>query len=67
MSENTAFSSAAEETITRSVDVIPDQSAAQFTEDEFRDYYDINDTARWIIDGDFQKVVPSFVSPQGAQ
>ncbi|KAF8918751.1 putative diphthamide synthesis protein-domain-containing protein [Mucidula mucida] len=60
MSENTAFSSAAEDTITRSVDVIPDQSASQFTEDEFRDYYDINDTARWIKDGDYQKIALQF-------
>ncbi|KAF9031679.1 diphthamide biosynthesis protein, partial [Hymenopellis radicata] len=60
MSENTAFSTAAEDTISRSVDVIPDQSASQFGEDEFKEYYDINDTAFWITEGDFQKVALQF-------
>jgi hypothetical protein len=55
-SENTAFSTSGEDAITRSLDVDLDQTAKDLSLEEFNDFYDIERTAKEIINGDYKKV-----------
>lgn len=56
MAENTAFSTAGEDAITRSIDVDMDQTTDVLSTEEFQDYYEIAQTAEEIEKGDYKKV-----------
>lgn len=51
------FSSSSEDPISRVVDVRPDETALHLASQKFEDYYDIDETAQWILNGDYQRVI----------
>jgi len=56
MIESTAFASSGEDVISRSIDVELDRSAANLSQDEFADYYEIDRTVEEIVRGDYKRV-----------
>ncbi|KAK0486587.1 putative diphthamide synthesis protein-domain-containing protein [Armillaria novae-zelandiae] len=54
------FSSSSEDPISRIVDVRPDETALHLASQRFEDYYDIDETAQWISNGDYQRVALQF-------
>ncbi|SJL06508.1 related to Diphthamide biosynthesis protein 2 [Armillaria ostoyae] len=55
------FSSSSEDPISRVVDVRPDETALHLASSQkFEDYYDIDETAQWITNGDYQRVALQF-------
>lgn len=55
--ENTAFSSAGEEAITRSIDVEVDLTAQHLrSEEQFEDFYEIGSTARELVERGYKRV-----------
>lgn len=55
MSETQAFSTAAEDAITRTSNVVPEKTPAVNSE-EFLAYYEIDRTSRLIKEGDYKRV-----------
>ncbi|KAK0234573.1 putative diphthamide synthesis protein-domain-containing protein [Armillaria nabsnona] len=54
------FSSSSEDPISRVVDVRPDETALHLASQKFEDYYEIDETAQWISNGDYQRVALQF-------
>lgn len=56
MAEHTAFSTSGEDAITRTIDVKVDTTADQLASSEFDQFYEIESTARELIEGDYKRV-----------
>ncbi|KAF9444614.1 diphthamide biosynthesis protein [Macrolepiota fuliginosa MF-IS2] len=58
--EASAFSTADENAITRTIDIRPDTTADQLSVEAFDDFYDIQRTADEIIQGDYKRIALQF-------
>jgi diphthamide biosynthesis protein 2 len=54
--EPSAFSTAEENAITRTINVTPDTAADQLPPEEFDNYYDIQRTSEEIVQGNYKRV-----------
>lgn len=55
-SENTAFSTAGEDAISRTIDVQLDTTAEQLSPQEFERFYEIERVVEEIVRGDYKRV-----------
>lgn len=58
MSESTAFSTSAEDAITRTIDISAPPPSQTLSAAEFEVYYEILRTVREIVDNDYKRVSP---------
>lgn len=56
MAENTAFSAAGEDVITRKIEIEKENLADKLSPEEFEEHYDIERTTKEIIEGDYKRV-----------
>lgn len=55
-SETNTFAASGADVITRTIDVDIDTTADQLSQEEFQDFYEIDRTAKEIVQGDYKRV-----------
>ncbi|OSX62785.1 hypothetical protein POSPLADRAFT_1088663, partial [Postia placenta MAD-698-R-SB12] len=58
--ENTAFSAAGEDVITRKIEIEKENLADKLSPEEFEEHYDIERTTKEIIEGDYKRIALQF-------